>query len=104
MMEEKTGPIEPVETYCSSCWKDRLMTTNGKCRVCGTDLVKRHWKTTIKKLEIISSLNDVTSVEIKGRFYVIPNKIVEKFRNLKTYPEKVKFIEYIKESCKNYKL
>lgn len=103
-MQLKTGPEEPVLSYCTACWKDRIITTNGKCRVCGTDLVKRHWKTSIKKLEIILSVKNVTPIEIKGKMYLIPEKSLERFRLLDSYPEKIKFIEYIKESCKNYKL
>jgi hypothetical protein len=80
------------------------MTTNGKCRACGTDLVKRHWRTSIKKLEIVSSTKNATPLEIKGKMYLIPSKMMEKFNGLSDYSEKIKFIECVKESCKNYKI
>lgn len=104
MMEIKTGPEEPVMSYCSACWCDRILTTNGKCKTCGTDLVKRHWKTSIKKLEIVLSLKSVTPIEIKGLMYVIPEKMMLKFAELETYPEKIKFIEAVKQTCKSYKI
>lgn len=103
-MELKTGPTEPIMNYCPSCWQERIMTTNGKCKTCGTDLVKRHWKTSIKKLEIVISLGSVIPLEIKGQMYVIPQGMMTKFSELKTYPEKIKFIEAVKKSCKSYKI
>lgn len=104
MMQLKTGPEEPVINYCASCWQDRIMTTNGKCKVCGTDLVKRHWRTSIKKLEIISKSNGAIPIEIKSQMYLIPKSKMEDFANMENYSEKIKFIEEVKKSCKCYKI
>jgi len=103
-MQLKTGPEEPILNYCSSCWQDRIMTTNGKCKVCGTDLVKRHWRTSIKKLDLILKSNGATPLEIKGQMYLIPKKGMEKFAIIESYADKIKFIEEIKKTCKCYKI
>ena len=103
-MELKTGPEEPILSWCTSCWKDRILTTNGKCRTCGTDLLKRHWKTSIKKLEIIIEKPEYTPIEIKGMMYLIPQKMILKFQEMSDYPSKVKFIESVKLTCKSYKI
>lgn len=103
-MELKTGPEEPLLSWCTSCWKDRILTTNGKCRTCGTDLVKRHWKTSIKKLELVIKSNGCTPLEIKGSMYLIPSSLVTKFQAMENYSDKIKFIEHVKKTCKNYKI
>lgn len=103
-MELKVGPEEPVISWCTSCWRDRILTTNGKCKVCGTDLIKRHWKTSIKKLEIVISSNGAIPLEIKGMMYLIPKKGMEQFALIENYAEKIKFIEDVKKSCKSYKI
>ena len=103
-MEIKTGPEEPLISWCSACWRDRIITTNGKCRVCGTDLVKRHWKTSIKKLELVVQSNGAIPLEIKGMMYLIPREKIVRFVTMQNYAEKIKFIEDVKRSCKFYKI
>lgn len=103
-MQLKTGPEEPLMSYCTSCWKDRIMTTNGKCKVCGYDLVKRHWKTSIKKLDLVCESNGCIPLEIKGMMYLISNKKMEKYISITNYAEKIKFIEEVKKTCKSYKI
>lgn len=103
-MEIKIGPEEPVMSWCTACWRDRILTTNGKCKVCGTDLVKRHWKTSIKKLELVIKSNGAIPLEIKGLMYLIPRKEIEIFANLENYPDKIKFVETVKKECKSFKL
>lgn len=103
-MELKTGPEEPVLSWCTACWRDRILTTNGKCRVCGTDLVKRHWKTSIKKLELVIKSEGSTPLEIKGMMYLIPKNEMIKFSIIESYADKIKFIEEVKRTCKSYKI
>lgn len=103
-MEVKTGPEEPLVSWCSACWRDRIITTNGKCRVCGTDLVKRHWKTSIKKLELVLQSNGAIPLEIKGMMYLIPKAKMVEFMHIESYTDKIKFIEEVKKSCKSYKI
>lgn len=98
------GPDEPLLNWCTACWKDRIITTNGKCRVCGTDLIKRHWKMSIKKLDIIIKATNKTPLEIKGRLYLIPDGVIAKFKSTTDYTEKIKFIEHVKTQCKSYKV
>lgn len=100
----KVGPQEPIEVYCSACWQDRILTTNGKCKVCGTDLVKRHWKTSIKKLEIMLEYPNKVSIEIKGAMYLISKDQLVSFGFIENYGDKIKFIENIKKNGKCFKI
>lgn len=99
---------EPVKVYCTSCWTDRVITTNGKCKQCGSKLLKpRHWDTTIKKFEIISKSNGAhICIEIKNILYLVPFKYLEEFNILdKNNLEQVgAFIESIKTQCQSFKV
>lgn len=101
MMMEK--PKEPLLAYCSSCWCDRIITTNCKCKVCGTDISKRHWKISIKKLEALIKTGDMP-LEIKGKTYLIPKKMISDFSSIENYIEKIMFIEEVKKNCKVFRL
>ena len=97
-----------VKVYCTSCWTDRVITTNGKCKVCGSKLLKpKHWDTTLKKFEIIAKSNGAhICIEIKNQLYIVPFKYLDEFNRLDRGDlEKVgQFIESIKTQCQSFRV
>lgn len=99
---------EPVKVYCTSCWVDRVITTNGKCKVCGSKLLRpKHWDTTTKKIElIVKSMNGFIPLEIKSRLYLVPIPYIERFSDIdrNDLVQIGQFIEGIKEQCTSFKV
>lgn len=97
-----------VKVYCTACWTDRIITTNGKCKICGSKLLKpKHWDTTIKKFEIISKSNGAhICIEIKNVLYLVPFAFLDRFAKLdRNNLEQVGiFIEDIKSNCMSFRV
>lgn len=107
VLVEKQKP-EPVKLYCTSCWVDRVITTNGKCFVCGNKLLRpKHWDITIKKIELITkSMRHSVPIEIKDRLYLVPIAHLESFQEIdRNDPVQIgQFIEGIKDKCTSFKV
>lgn len=101
-------PAKSVKVYCTACWVDRLVTSNGKCKVCGSKLIRpRHWDITARKIEvIIKSMSHSMPIEIKDRMYLVPIPYLVQFNDIdrNDLAEIGEFIEGIKERCSSFKV
>lgn len=96
-----------VTVYCTTCWKDRPITTNGKCHHCGNKLPRpAHWSLTLKKLKLISEHDEFTGVEIKGEMYFLPIDYIYKFKSINPndFKQVGEFIKDLKENCEHIRV
>lgn len=96
-----------VKVWCPVCFKDREITTNGKCFVCGTKFVKPgHWQHTMKKLKLIIENDEMTPIEIRGYLYFINVDYIDKFKKINPtdYKQVGEFVTDIKQNCINFKV
>jgi len=102
----KNHNIQKPETmFCLWCWQNRVVTTNGKCFVCGALLVsQKHWQGIIEKMRLIDKHREGVNVEIKKKMYIIPYHYFEEMKDLKSPKEEAMFIEKIKTDCKSYSI
>lgn len=102
----KNHNIQKPETmFCLWCWQNRIVTTNGKCFVCGALLVsQKHWQNIIEKMKLIDKHREGVNVEIKKKMYIIPYHYFEEMKNLKSPKEEAMFIERVKTECKSYSI
>lgn len=93
--------------YCTGCWKDRPITTNGKCLYCGAKLPRpKHWDLTLKKLKLIVENDEMTPLEIKGYIYFLTIDYLDKFKKLdiKDFRTVGEFMSDVKENCPNFRI
>ncbi|NIN03685.1 MAG: hypothetical protein GTO44_10020 [Hydrotalea flava] len=115
--EEYTKPIidlndhnlqNSIKSWCTYCMRDRVITTNGKCRVCGAVLVsQKHWKPTIAKIKIIMNhRKDTIPIEINKRLYFVPKVFFQTFKENEHlgYKAHVMLVEYIRKECESYSI
>lgn len=96
-----------VTIYCTGCWKDRPITTNGKCHHCGSKLPRPiHWGITMKKLKLILENDEFTPLEIKGHMYFLPIDYLYKFKqiNPNDFKQVGEYMKDIKDNCANIKV
>jgi hypothetical protein len=97
---------DSIKGWCEWCWQDRVITTNGKCRVCGAMLVyQKHWKPTLAKIKLINEHgNGCIPVEINKRIYFVPVDLIKRFKNIEHQgqTERVSFVEEIRLTCKSF--
>jgi hypothetical protein len=117
--EEYTKPVKDIQltnrtmkdeikARCGWCWQDRIITTNGKCRVCGAVLVsQKHWKPTIAKIKLINkhSRNKIP-LEINKRLYMVPEQYFRVFKDTEHlgFKANVELVEEIRKTCKSFKI
>ena len=99
---------EQITVFCTSCMTDRIITSNGKCRVCGWKLLKpKHWDTTIRKFELIyKNREGFVALEIKNQLYFVPIGYLDRFGSLDRSDMRQvgEFIESIKKNCDSFKI
>ena len=96
-----------VTVYCTGCWKDRPITTNGKCLTCGARLPRPiHWNVTMKKLKLITENDEMTPVEIKGMMYFLTIDYLYKFKqiNPNDFKQVGEFMRDVKDNCISFKI
>lgn len=102
-----------ITARCPYCWVPRIITTNGKCRVCGAVLIsQKHWKPTISKLRLFAKHGNfygkederIIPLEINKLLYLVPLKYLEKFIDSEHngYKAQVELVEMIRKECKSY--
>lgn len=102
-------PLErAIKVWCPSCWMDRIITSNGKCKICGTKLLRpKHWDTTIRKLELIGkNRREYFAVEIKNFLYMVPFEYLDELEMIdrNDHARIGEYIESIKERCRSFKI
>jgi hypothetical protein len=117
--EEYTEPVkdkllinhnmkDEITARCSYCWRDRIITTNGKCKVCGAILVsQKHWKPTIAKMKLINkNMKKGIPLEINKRLYIVPEEYFRVFKDTHHlgYKAQVELVEQIRKHCKSFKI
>lgn len=99
---------DSIKARCPYCWVDRIITTNGKCRVCGAILIsQKHWKPTISKIKLINKYGTgKIPLEINRRLYFVPIEYFKVFSESEHqgYKAHVEIVELIKKKCKNFKI
>jgi len=97
-----------VKAYCTYCMMDRIITTNGKCRVCGAVLIsQKHWKPTIAKIKIIMKYRkDTIPIEINKKMYFVPKVFFKTFKDNEHlgYKAHVLLVEYIRKECDSFSI
>jgi len=97
-----------IKSYCSYCMRDRTITTNGKCRVCGAVLAsQKHWKPTIAKIKLIMKYRkDTIPIEINKRLYFVPKVFFQTFKDNEHlgYKAHVMLVEYIRKECDSFSI
>ena len=102
----KNHNIQKPETmFCLWCWQNRIVTTNGKCFVCGALLVsQKHYDSTIDKMRIIEKHPEGKALEIKKKLYIVPYHYWQELNKIESPKDKAALIEKIKTECKSYSI
>lgn len=97
-----------IQAYCPYCMISRIITTNGKCRVCGAVLIsQKHWKPTIAKIKIIMNhRKDTIPLEINKRLYFVPKVFFQTFKENEHqgYKVHVLLVEHIRKTCESFSI
>jgi len=98
-----------LKSYCAYCMLDRIITTNGKCRVCGAVLSQqKHWKPTIAKIKLIidNHKKGTIPIEINKRLYLVPKIFFQTFKENEHlgYKAHVMLVEYIRKECDSFSI
>lgn len=103
----KKNVNQKVKLYCTACWTDREVTTNGKCLACGFKFAKpKHWVTTLKKISESLQHEGTLPVDILGVTYFLPREYIDRYRfmNLDDFMAVGEFINDIKSNCESAKV
>ena len=99
--------VKTKQLFCPYCYRDRTVTTNGKCVKCGALLEEQtRCLPAIQRIEKIIQRNngklDQIPVLINRKFYWIKYSDIKKFEFLITRQDKVRFIDHIKKTCDSF--
>lgn len=99
---------KPVLVQCSWCIFPQVLTTNGKCKKCGSKLVKqKHWDRASKTIELINQYKKKgIPLQIKEKLYFVPSEYFEEYESIAHmgFKEKVMIIEHIRKECVGFDL
>src|SRR3990167_5886882 len=97
---------EPILFQCTWCIKPQLMTTNGKCKRCGSSMVRqKHWDKVAIVMELILKHKDKGfPLPINEKIYFVPIEYFDEFQKFSNLGWKYNaiLVERIRKECEGY--
>ena len=105
-IDKQQEHVKQLLFACNWCIKPQIMTTNGKCKRCGSPIKnQKYWKHTANIMKLIShNKSKGHAIEINDRVYFVPNRYFDELALLTNndWKEIAIIVEKIKRDCPNY--